>query len=205
MQYLSEFEVLAQPIVPGAGIPPGGKVPFVAQGYFCLLSRLPDDDKGDVDVVLTFHPTPAFPASTGVLTTDPLIADFQDENGTTQLNLDFTNSISVPVSSGKTVLFGLQPNIANVGIFAPAGQFGVRGYVTIDVVQKGQARETYELAAAPEIRASFFTIDPANPVVDLDNTPDIAYCLPVRDGGRVTITKGKVAEKSSRRETVAVG
>ena len=205
MQYLSEFEVLAQPIVPGAGIPPGGKVPFVAQGYFCLLSRLPDDDSGKIDVVLTFHPSPAFPASTGVLTTDPLIADYQDENGVTQLKLDFTNSLSVPIRSGKTVLFGLQPNIANLGIFAPAGQFGVRGYVTIDVVQTGTTRETYELAAAPEIRASFFAVDPMHPVVDLDNTPDIAYCLPVQHGGRLSITKGSVPEKATLKEPVAAG
>ncbi len=204
MQYLSEFEVLAQPIVPAAGIPLGGTVPFVAQGYFCLLSRLPDDD-AKVNVVLTFHPSPAFPKATGVLTTDPLIADYQDEDGVTQLKLDFTNSLSVPIASGKTVLFGLQPNIANLGIFAPAGQFGVRGYVTIDVDQRGNARETYELAAAPQIRASFLRIDPMHPVVDLDNTPDIAYGLPVQNGGRLSITVGAAAEKSVDKIPVSVG
>ncbi len=204
MHYLSEFEVLAQPIVPGAGVPPGGKVPFVAQGYFCLLSRLPDDDGGKADVVLTFHPSPGFPASTDVLTTDPLIADYQDENGVTQLKLDFTNTLTVPIRSGKTVLFGLQPNIANLGIFAPTGQFGVRGYVTIDVVRKEGGPEKYELAAAPQIRASFFSIDLSDPVVDLDNTPDIAYCLPVQNGGRLSITKGKFTEKAIIKEAVSV-
>ncbi len=198
MQYLSEFEILSQPIVPAAGIPPGGSVPFVIQGYFCLISRLADNISGDLNVSLTFYPTPAFPASTGAVATDPLIADVEDETGNNVLNLNFANTIVVAIGSGKTVLVGIQPNIANTAIFSTAGQYAVRGYVMIDVATSPAPQGMYQLAVAPEIRATFAAIDPNAPMVGLAGAQNIAYCLPVSNGGLVTLTKGKEAKEKEQ-------
>lgn len=202
VQYLSEFELLSQPIVPAAGIPPGGSVPFVLQGYFCLISRLVDSNVGDLNVELTFFPTPAFPAATGNIATDPLIADFQDETGATQLNLSFSNSITVPIGSGKTVLVGLQPNFANTAILGAAGQFGVRGYVTIDTASSPVAGGMYQLAVTPQIRAVFAPLDPAKPSVDLSHAESIAYCLPSGNQVILTLTKDKeTKEKEATKDS----
>lgn len=192
MQYLSEFEILSEPIVPPALLPPGVSVPFVAQGYFVLISRLPDDIAGDLAVRLLFFPSVPFPPAAN------LLVDYEDGNGVNQLVALAANSVDVPIGSGKTVLVGIQPNITNSDPSGPLadGQFGARGYVMIDSAAPS-AQGVYQLALVPEIRATFFTLGQAGgvPAPDLTSAAEVAYVLPSPSGGLITVTKAKESKE----------
>lgn len=200
MQYLSEFEILSEPIVPPP-LAPGATLPFVAQGYFLLVSRLPDSNPGDLLLELTFNPTVPFPPASF------LLVDYEDENGANQVTaLAADNSVTFAIGSGKTVLFGIQPNVLNTAADGPLGTggFGARGYVLIDTApNKSAAAGTYQLAVVPEIRATFFSVTTTNgtPAPNFSGASEVAYVLPTPDP-LIMLTKSKeTKEKEASKDT----
>ncbi len=204
MQYLSEFEILSEPIVPQA-LAPGVTLPFVAQGYFLLISRLADGITEILNVRLTFFPSISFPPATS------LLVDYEDGAGNNQLTtLAADNTVSFPIASGKTVLFGIQPNVVHTDPAGPlgTGTFGSRGYVVIDAApdQSAAATASFQLAVVPEIRSTFFSVSQptANgPIIpDFAGASEVAYVLPTSAGPLITLTKTKESkEKETSKDT----
>jgi hypothetical protein len=204
-QYLSEFEILSQSIVPPqANVPPAIPLPFVNQGYFLLVTRLPDGIPGDLNVRLAFFPSIPF-ANTAFL-----LVDLQDEMGNTELPIPFPTApaadgsytASFPVGANRTVLFGIQPNTVDLAANGPLGTgvFGSRGYVTIDA-DAGSAQGSYQLAAVPEIRASFFTVTldaQGVPTPDFTGASEVAYALPTASAALLTLTKAKETKEKEK-------
>jgi hypothetical protein len=169
-----------------------------------LISRLADGKSGDLNVELTFFPTPSFPTATGGSFADIFLVDFQDENGLTELAMSFTsNTVVVPIGSGKTVLVGLQPNAQSAALYTAANAaaqnpattppVAARGYVMIDVTggTNSAPAGVYNLVVTPEIRATFLTVTLPNPPANLLNVQTVAYSLPTPNAGLVTLTKTK--------------
>jgi hypothetical protein len=204
MQYLSEFEILSEPIVPQA-LAPGVTLPFVAQGYFLLVSRLADGLAEVLNVQLSFFPSIPFPPATS------LLVDYEDGAGTNHVvALAAGNTVSFPIASGKTVLFGIQPDVINTAANGPlgTGSFGSRGYVVIDAApnQSASAAASFQLAVVPEIRSTFFSVSqPAagGPIVpDFSGASEVAYVLPTSAGPLITLTKSKeTKEKEASKDT----
>ena len=200
MQYLSEFEILSEPIVPPNLLPPGVAVPFVAQGYFVLITRLPDNVAGNLTVELGFNPSSAFPAGTGFL-----LVDYEDgSGGNNVISLSATDTVSLPIGSGQTILFGIQPDVVNTAAAGPlgTGALGVRGYVTIGAAGPA-AGGTFQLAVVPEIRATFFSVGTANnlPAPDFSGASQVAYVLPTAAAALITVSKSKeTKEKEKEKE-----
>lgn len=195
MQYLSEFEILSEPIVP-QNLAPGVALPFVAQGYFLLVSRLADAVTGDLNLRLSFFPSAGFPPA------GSLLVDFEDGAGANQIiALAADGSVSVPIGSGKTVLFGLQPNVVNTAADGPLGTgiFGTRGYVVIDA-GPGSPVGTFQLAVVPEIRSTFFSVKQQGgaPVPDFAGASEVAYVLPTASGPLLTVTKSKETKEKDK-------
>jgi hypothetical protein len=204
MQYLSEFEILSEPIVPQA-LAPGVTLPFVAQGYFVLVSRLADNLAEILNVRLTFFPSIPFPPATS------LLVDYEDGAGNNNVAaLAADNTVSFPVGSGQTVLFGIQPDVVNTAAGGPlgTGTFGSRGYVVIDTApnQSATANASFQLAVVPEIRSTFFSVSqPAagGPVTpDFAGASEVAYVLPTSAGPLITVSKNKESkEKEASKDT----
>jgi hypothetical protein len=204
MQYLSEFEILSEPIVPQA-LAPGVTLPFVAQGYFLLVSRLADGLAEVLNVRLTFFPSIPFPPATS------LLVDYEDGAGNNQLvALAADNTVSFPIASGQTVLFGIQPNVINTAAGGPlgTGSFGSRGYVVIDAApnQSATAAASFQLAVVPEIRSTFFSVSqstasgPIEP--NFSGASEVAYVLPTSAGPLITVAKSKESkEKEASKDT----
>jgi hypothetical protein len=200
MQYLSAFEILSQPIVP-APLTPGITLPFVAQGYFLLASRLQDTIPGDAMIKLTFFPTAGFPPATS------LLVDYEDGGGANHVvagGLAPDDSVTVPIGSGKTVLIGIQPDVVNDAASGPlaGGTFGARGYVLIDT-GPGSSVGTFQLAVVPEIRATFFSVTinangTASP--NFTDASEVAYVLPTANGPMLTVTKSKEVKDKDTKE-----
>jgi hypothetical protein len=204
LQYLSEFEILSEPIVPQP-LAPGVTLPFVAQGYFLLVSRLADGLAEVLNVRLTFFPSIPFPPATS------LLVDYEDGTGTNQLTvLAADNTVSFPIASGKTVLFGIQPDVINTNADGPlgTGTFGSRGYVVIDAApnQAATAAASFQLAVVPEIRSTFFSVSQptaGGPVLPaFAGASEVAYVLPTSAGPLITLTKSKESkEKEVSKDT----
>jgi hypothetical protein len=200
MQYLSEFEILSEPIVPQA-LAPGVTLPFAAQGYFLLVSRLADGLAEVLNVQLTFFPSIPFPPATS------LLVDYEDGAGNNQvIALAADNTVSFPIASGQTVLFGIQPDVVNTTADGPlgTGTFGSRGYVVIDAApnQSATAAASFQLAVVPEIRATFFSVSQptaGGPIVpDFSGASEVAYVLPTSAGPLITVTKSKESKEKEK-------
>lgn len=230
MQYLSEFEVLSEPIVPQP-LAPGVTLPFVNQGWFLLLSRLADANPGDLQVKLTF-------VASGPLPTGAAAVPNQDNEGHPFILINYETgddqqgnvprevlipgftpepgagpnavSASFPLGSGGTVLFGVQPDTVNFDPDGPlaTGVFGWRGYVLIDAAEDLTSRGgTFQLAAVPEIRAVFFnvTLDQQGvPTPNLAAAQEVAYALPTANGPLITLTKAKENKDKFEKEKEAL-
>lgn len=203
MQYLSEFEILSNAIAPVPG------VPFVIQGYFLLVSRLPDGIAGPLAIRLSFYPSVPFPPSGSPIppATGSLLVDYEDGAGVQNFAvLAPDDSVTFPIDSGKTVLFGIQPNVANVAADGPlgTGAFLSRGYVMIDAASPSSIG-TYQLAVVPEIRATFLSVT-ANPDgalnPDFSESSTVAYVLPTASGPLLTLTKTKEKFEKEKNEKV---
>lgn len=200
MEYLSEFEILSQPIVP-LQLAPGIMVPFVAQGYFLLISRLPDGIAGDLVVRLSFFPSAGFPPAAS------LLVDLEDGAGNNHLTaLAADNSVTFPIGSGKTVLFGVQPNVVNTAADGPlgTGTFGARGYVLIEAAT-GSAAGNFQLAAVPQTRATFFSVGLIDglPAPDFTGASEVAYALPTANGPLFAVTKSKESKEKEKEKEVS--
>jgi len=203
MQYLSEFEILSQPIVPPSKLPPGVSVPFVAQGYFVLITRLPDTVAGNLTVTLGFNPSVPLPTGNDSSKGNPfLLVDYEGGDGTnTFLPPSTSNTYSVNIGSGQTVLFGIQPDVVNTDADGPlgTGTFGARGYVTISATGPA-AGGTFQLAVVPEIRATFFSVGQAGglPVPDFAQASQVAYVLPTSAAALITLSKSKETKEKEK-------
>jgi hypothetical protein len=231
VQYLSEFEVLSEPIVPKnvPGLPANAQIPFVAQGWFLLLSRLADDNPGPLHVKLIFMASGPLPV--GKTTNNPnqddeansfILIDYETgDDQTTNLPKEvlvpsFTAepthganavSVTIPIGSGGTVLIGVQPNVANADADGPlaSGNFGWRGYVLIDTAtDPNSPGGTFQLAATPEIRATFLVANAQGvPAQGFNGATHVAYALPTANGPLITLSKAKEAKDKAEKEKEA--
>jgi hypothetical protein len=156
-------------------------------------------------VRLTFFPSVPFPPGTS------LLVDYEDGDGNNQLAvIAGDNTVSFPIASGKTVLFGIQPNVTVTDPGGPLGTgiFGSRGYVVIDAApnQGATANASFQLAVVPEIRSTFFSVSQptANgPIIpDFAGASEVAYVLPTSAGPLITVAKSKESkEKEVSKDT----
>jgi len=192
MVYLTSFEVLAQPLVPGL------QTPFVQQGTFIQVSNL---STTACAISLNFTPSPAFVAA-------DLVVDYVDNSGnvtnygaSTFLDSPIGfNSITIP--GGGTYIFGVQytppaatptptptptpsptptpaptppptPTPTPPPTSTPESGVAVRGYVTLT------APVGTSLLVAATIRQVFFNYTVDKILLDVS---EAAYALPLTNG-----------------------
>jgi len=133
--------------------------------------------------------------------------DYEGGDGTnTFLPPSASNTYSVNIGSGQTVLFGIQPDVVNTDADGPlgTGTFGARGYVTISATGPA-AGGTFQLAVVPEIRATFFSVGQAGglPVPDFAQASQVAYVLPTSAAALITLSKSKETKEKEKEKEAA--
>jgi hypothetical protein len=187
---VSTFEILLKPQLPVGTPPPAANLSRnVVQGYFLTIANL-----SAFDLVLSLVFTTSLPP--GIVFSD--IINFLDTSGTNTIGTLTPDPVVVGTANklrfsplflkaGETGLFILQPNILDPIILANRN-FEVRGYTEIFLSSLSGGLEEIKLQVTPEQRGTFFTDK-----FESDNLVDrgldqIAYCLPVQNGGLLTLS-----------------
>jgi hypothetical protein len=133
MAVLSNFEILAENLVPQGILPPGAVNPFLVQGYFVQVSISPDAKISSVQFNLIFQETTDFKQGQGQKS---LFAQVIDGNGNVNLYKQFFAStgrgfLSQVINLGQTFIYGVQCIAPPVGSGSQSGT-GWRGTVQVN-------------------------------------------------------------------------
>jgi hypothetical protein len=181
MTVLSNFEVLAETLVPKGVLPPTAVNPFLVQGYFVQISLSPDAPASAVQFNLIFQETTDFTQGAGQ---KALFAQFIDAKGGVNIYSQFFAStgrgfLGQQIFRGQTLIYGVQalpPQSAAEAAALPQGGTGWRGTVRIEANASGA------LIATPTQRLVYYNA--ANPftasVLDA-----VVYGVPTATGGTV--------------------
>lgn len=93
------------------------------------------------------------------------------------------------LAAGATGLFILQPNIVSKPELLSSLDFEVRGYTEIFLSSLAGPLTDIKLQVTPEHRGTFFA-DPSKSDVAARGLDQIAYSLPVQNGGLLTLSSG---------------
>lgn len=192
---ISTFELLLKSQLPQdlpPTVPPEAKnlSRNVIQGYFLTIANL-----SSFDIVLSLVFTTRLTPPT---TLDKLIT-FLDTSGVNisgNLSVDDTaiagNKFRFSplfLAAGATGLFILQPNIVSKPELLSTLDFEVRGYTEIFLSSLAGPLTDINLQVTPEHRGTFFA-DPAQTDVAARGLDQIAYSLPVQNGGFLMLNSG---------------
>jgi hypothetical protein len=200
MTLVSTFEVLLKPQLPAiAGISKLSRK--VIQGYFLTISNV-NVIPVTLSVVFTlkFPSDPTNPGASPTSWEDFLqVVDISGQNlfsgGSPQATLEpeivpENNKARVTFTLPKngTGLLLLQPNILSSPDILETAEFEARGYVEI-FLSSLSGSDTATLLVTPEQRGTFFK-DPKGKTPDAVGLDQIAYALPVKNGGVFELSNG---------------
>lgn len=181
MTYVSNFEILAENLVPTSIVPSGPQNPFLIQGYFLEISCVAPSTSLNFNLI--FDETTSFKQG-GVDSSKILKAQVIDANGDVNVYDNFFDSTSngflyQPIKTGQTLIYGVQclPQLATVGedaVALPQAGIGWRGTVRIENAGTGS------LIATPTQRLVYYA--GSNPGTDPVTTACV-YPVPTASGG----------------------
>lgn len=175
MSLLSNFEILAENLVPQGILPPGAPNPFALQGYWVQISLAPSVQSENFNII--FQETTDFRQGAGQ---KALQAQYIDQNGEVNIYQYFFAStgrgfLSQSIKFGQTFIYGVQalpPATAGEQALPQAGT-GWRGTVQISGQTQGS------LIATPTQRLVYYSGAPiTSSVVDA-----VVYAVPTFTGG----------------------
>ncbi|MEG3440124.1 hypothetical protein V0288_23545 [Pannus brasiliensis CCIBt3594] len=196
---ISSFELLLKPRLPKA-LPPGIPVTIekpsrnIIQGYCLKISNL---NAFEIVLSLVFDTQ----LSDGITHHDFLA--FFDVSGSgdrgvisadiTETQLQFSSLRIPPLSTGH---FFLQPNVLTKSDLLTRLDFEVRGFAEVYLSSLSGESTDVKIQVTPEQRGTFFSDFSNENSILKDSLDQIAYSLPVLNGGLVTLNRaGKTLDR----------